>query len=100
MLECAGSIPPGSFGRGYYNMHGDSPISGHIKAENCQTIAFVSRPFMGRESRSIQFFNAAGEAMFKLFVRRDESKALKPEQVARFESLRKRMVSENNARGA
>lgn len=100
VLECAGPIPPGSFGRGYYNMHGDSPISGHIKAENCQTIAFVSRPFMGRESRSIQFFNAAGEAMFKIFVRRDESKALKPEQVARFDSLRKRMASENNARGA
>ena len=30
-------------------------------------------PFMGRASRSIQFFNAAGEAMFKIFVRRDKA---------------------------
>ena len=38
VLECAGKVPPGSFGRGYYNMHGDSPIGGHIPADRCQTI--------------------------------------------------------------
>src|SRR5689334_21242112 len=57
VLECEGPIPQGSVGRGYFNLHGDSPIGGHIKAENCASIAFVMRPFMGRESRSIQFFN-------------------------------------------
>jgi putative heme utilization carrier protein HutX len=71
VLECAGTIPPGSFGRGYFNIHGDSPISGHIKADACTHIAFVSRPFMGRPFCSLQFFNGAGEAMFKVFVRRD-----------------------------
>ncbi len=71
VLECKGALPPGSFARGYYNIHGDSPIGGHIRADNCRAIAFVSRPFMGRASCSIQFFNAAGEAMFKIFVRRD-----------------------------
>ncbi len=76
VLECAGKIPPGSFARGYFNLHGDSPIGGHIKAENCADIAFVSRPFMGRPSRSLQFFNAAGEAMFKVFVRRDKERNL------------------------
>ena len=30
VLECAGTLPPGSFGHGYFNMHGDSPIGGHI----------------------------------------------------------------------
>ncbi len=29
VLECAGKIPPGSFARGYFNIHGDSPIGGH-----------------------------------------------------------------------
>jgi Haem utilisation ChuX/HutX len=29
VLECAGKIPPGSFCRGYFNIHGDSPIGGH-----------------------------------------------------------------------
>jgi putative heme utilization carrier protein HutX len=90
VLECAGSIPHGSFARGYYNLHGDSPIGGHLKAENCRHIAFVSRPFMGRPSRSLQFFNASGEAMFKVFVRRDQERSLLPAQVERFDALRQR----------
>jgi putative heme utilization carrier protein HutX len=88
VLECAGPLPPGSFARGYFNLHGDDPIGGHIPADRCQTIAFVARPFMGRPSRSIQFFNAGGEAMFKIFVRRNEARDLLPEQVAKFEALR------------
>jgi putative heme utilization carrier protein HutX len=93
VLECAGRIPPGSFARGYYNIHGDSPIGGHIKAENCEAIAFVSRPFMGRASRSIQFFNKNGEAMFKIFVRRDEKREMLAEQVALFDALRQASAS-------
>lgn len=90
VLECEGPIPPGQLGRGYFNLHGDSPIGGHIKAENCRDIAFVSRPFMGRLSCSIQFFNGSGDAMFKIFVRRDEKRDLVSEQVERFNSLRAR----------
>jgi Haem utilisation ChuX/HutX len=48
VLECAGPLPPGTNDRGYYNVHGDSFIGGHIRADNCQAIAFASRPFMGR----------------------------------------------------
>jgi heme iron utilization protein len=92
VLECAGRVPPGSFGRGYFNIHGDSPISGHIKADNCAHIAFVTRPFMGRPSRSLQFFNGVGEPMFKIFVRRDTERNLLPEQVARFDALRARLA--------
>ncbi len=88
VLECEGPIPPGTFGRGYFNLHGDSPIGGHIKAENCKNIVFVMRPFMGRESRSIQFFNATGEAIFKIFVRRDEARELVGEQVKLFDELK------------
>jgi putative heme utilization carrier protein HutX len=94
VLECAGSLPRGSFGRGYFNLHGDSPIGGHIKADNCAHIAFVSRPFMGRPSRSLQFFNAAGEAMFKIFVRRDKERNLLGHQVERFDMLRRRLAGE------
>lgn len=93
VLECEGPIPPGSIGRGYFNLHGDSPIGGHIKAENCTAIAFVMRPFMGRESRSIQFFNAAGEAIFKIFVRRDEKRELIADQVKLFDELRMRFLA-------
>lgn len=93
VLECEGPIPPGSVGRGYFNLHGDSPIGGHIKLENCKSIAFVMRPFMGRESRSIQFFNAAGEAMFKIFVRRDEQRELIGEQLKLFDALKAELTS-------
>ena len=93
VLECAGKIPPGTFSRGYFNLHGDSPIGGHLKAENCTHIVFVSRPFMGRPSRSLQFFNGAGEAMFKIFVRRDDKRELLPEQLARFDALREALAA-------
>ena len=93
VLECAGRVPPGTFARGYLNLHGDSPIGGHIKAESCAHIAFVMRPFMGRPSRSLQFFNGAGEAMFKIFVRRDSERNLIAEQVARFDALRRQLAA-------
>ncbi len=90
VLECEGSLPVGSFGHGYYNIHGDSPIGGHIKAGNCRAIYLVDRKFHGRRSCSVQFFNRAGEAMFKVFVRRDQARELLPDQLARFEALKTR----------
>jgi putative heme utilization carrier protein HutX len=87
VLECRGAVPPGEFGRGYFNLHGDSPIGGHIKAERCEAIAFVRRPFMGRDSCSIQFFDGDGNAMFKVFVRRLADRGLDPAQVDKFEAL-------------
>ena len=88
VLEAEGSLPVGSFGHGYYNIHGDSPIGGHIKAGNCTAIYLVDRAFHGRRSCSVQFFNGSGEAMFKVFVRRDAERNLRPEQLARFEALK------------
>jgi putative heme utilization carrier protein HutX len=89
VLECTGSLPAGSFGHGYFNIHGDSPIGGHIKADNCKAIAFIARGAK-RVAMSIQFYNAAGDAMFKIFVRRDAARELVPDQVAKFEGLRAR----------
>lgn len=89
VLECTGRLPVGSFAHGYFNIHGDSPIGGHIKADNCKSVAFVVRG-LKRVGMSIQFYNAAGEAMFKIFVRRDDKRELVPEQVARFDALRAR----------
>jgi putative heme utilization carrier protein HutX len=91
VIEVRGPLPVGTDGHGWYNIHGDSPIGGHIKYENCAGIAFVARPFMGRQSRSVQFFNADGGAMFKVFVRRDAERNLLPEQVERFDALRQRL---------
>jgi len=89
VLECTGSLPAGSFAHGYYNIHGDSPIGGHIKAENCKAVAFVVRG-LKRVGMSVQFYNAAGESMFKIFVRRDKLRELVLEQARMFEALRAR----------
>lgn len=92
VLECEGALPPGTSSHGYFNIHGDSPIGGHLKASNCARIVFVDRVFHGRRSCSVQFLNAAGAAMFKVFVRRDKQRELLTEQVALFEALRKASV--------
>lgn len=92
VLECSGTLPPGTFAHGYFNIHGDSPIGGHIKADNCKAIAFVVRG-LKRVGMSVQFYNAAGEAVFKIFVRRDANRELIPEQVKMFEALRARFTA-------
>ena len=88
VLECEGALPVGSFGHGYYNIHGDSPIGGHIKASNCTAIYLVDRQLPSRRVCSVQFFNGAGEVMFKVFVRRDAQRVLLADQLERFEALK------------
>ena len=88
VFETKAALPPGSEGRGWFNIHGDSPLGGHLRADRCAAIAFIDRPFFGRRSCSVWFLNGDGGAMFKVFVGRDEKRALLPDQVARFESLR------------
>jgi putative heme utilization carrier protein HutX len=88
VLEVNGALVEGSEGHGWFNIHGDSPIGGHIRKDRCVSIAFVDRGFHGRRSCSVWFLNGDGKAMFKVFVRRDKERALIEEQVARFETLR------------
>ncbi len=87
ILEVEGPLPKGKLGHGFYNLSGGSALSGHLRASNCKSILFLRRPFMGTETLSIQFFNAEGEAMFKIFVGRDEERCLKTDQIERFGKL-------------
>jgi heme iron utilization protein len=88
VFECEGSIPAGTVGHGYFNIHGETPIGGHLRMERCRSIYFIDRPFFGKRSCSVQFVNQEGGVMFKIFVGRHEDRALRPDQVARFEALR------------
>lgn len=90
VLEASGSLPIGSEGHGWFNIHGDSPIGGHIRKDNCAGITFVDRAFHGRRSCSVWFMNAKGAAMFKVFVKRDAARELVGEQLVKFETLRDR----------
>ncbi|PJI42836.1 MAG: heme utilization cystosolic carrier protein HutX [Rhizobium sp.] len=93
VLEVEGALPEGSEGHGWFNIHGDSPIGGHIRKDRCTSIAFVDRGFHGRRSCSVWFMNEDGRAMFKIFVRRDADKALLADQLLRFEALREAMAT-------
>ncbi|MBZ6077117.1 heme utilization cystosolic carrier protein HutX [Microvirga puerhi] len=88
VFECKGRVPPGAQGRGSFNLHGDSPISGHLRMERCRFIYFIDRLFFGKRSCSVQFVNEEGGVMFKIFVGRNEDRSLKADQLARFEALR------------
>jgi heme iron utilization protein len=88
VIEFVGSLPPGKMGHGMYNLQGSKPgMSGHLRPERCKSIYFVRRPFMGMETLSVQFFNPAGEAIFKIYVGRDKDRQLRTDQVDRFAAL-------------
>jgi putative heme utilization carrier protein HutX len=87
IMEFGGPIPAGQVSRGYYNVPGSRGFHGHLRHDRCAGIAFVERPFMGRASASILFFNADGAIMFKVFVGRDENRNLKPDQLEAFRAL-------------
>lgn len=87
VLECPGELPKGSFGHGMFNFSSGGPFTGHLRATNCSSIAFLKRPFFGSISASVVFLNRDGGAMFKIFVGRDEARALKQDQLARFDAL-------------
>lgn len=87
IVEFEGPLPGGRSGHGFYNLNGGRGLTGHLRATNCRSIVFLRRPFMGMDTMSVQFFNAEGDAMFKIFVGRDESRRLKVDQVERFAQL-------------
>lgn len=90
ILEAKGALPEGRVAQGFFNLHG-KPIGGHIRAGACAQVAFVARPLFGMDTRSVQFLDARGGCLFKIYLGRDASRALIPAQVAAFEALRDRL---------
>jgi putative heme utilization carrier protein HutX len=91
VMEFTGPVPPGSVAQGYYNLAGRTGFHGHLRHERCGGIAFVERPFFGRPSASIVFFNLEGGVMFKIFVGRDDKRELIPAQLSAFRALADRV---------
>jgi len=87
IFEVTGSIPAGEVGRGYFNLMQPKGLHGHLRHERCGGVAFVERPFMGKSSAFVAFLNVDGGVMFKVFVGRDENRALKRDQLDRFHAL-------------
>lgn len=87
IFEFTGGIPAGEIGRGYFNLMQPKGLHGHFRHERCAAIAFVERPFMGKTSAFVAFVNVDGGIMYKVFVGRDETRALRADQLARFRQL-------------
>lgn len=92
IFEFTGSIPAGEVGRGYFNLMQPKGLHGHLRHERCGAIAFVERPFMGKSSAFMAFINVDGGIMFKVFVGRDETRALRGDQLQRFRALGERIA--------
>ncbi|MCP3472772.1 heme utilization cystosolic carrier protein HutX [Bradyrhizobium sp. CCGUVB1N3] len=91
IFEFTGAVPAGEVGRGYFNLMQPKGLHGHLRHTRCAAIAFVERPFMGKTSAFIAFVNVDGSIMFKVFVGRDETRALRADQLARFRQLAERI---------
>lgn len=92
IFEFTGAVPAGEVGRGYFNLMQPKGLHGHLRHERCASIAFVERPFMGKSSAFIAFVNVDGGIMFKLFVGRDETRALRGDQLQRFQALTEKIA--------
>lgn len=87
ILEFTGELPTGFHRHGYFNLRGRKGLSGHIKAEHCVHIALTERKFMAMDTASIIFINQAGQAMFKIFLGRDDHRQLITSQLDAFRAL-------------
>lgn len=94
VLEVKGTIPPGAYGHGYFNLHSEEGIGGHLKLDDLHAIGFLSMPFMSLESLSIHFFNAKGAVKFSVYAGR-EQRAILPAIRESFARLREAACKEN-----
>jgi len=93
IFEFTGAIPAGEVGPGYFNLMQPKGLHGHFRHERCGGVAFVERPFMGKSSAFVAFLNVDGGIMFKVFVGRDETRALRGDQLQRFQALADKIAS-------
>ena len=93
IFETTAPLSPGKLGHGYYNLTETKGLHGHLRHERCGGIAFVERPFMGKSSAFVAFLNVDGGVMFKVFVGRDETRALKQDQLERFRALASKIAA-------
>jgi len=93
VLEVKGAIPSGSHGHGYFNLKGETGIGGHLKVDDLDCICFLSMPFMGLESHSVQFFNTSGDVKFAIYAGR-EGHTLIPSVCESFSRLRGEVCKE------
>ncbi len=93
VMEVKGRLPKGRRGHGMFNLHdADNPLGGHVFIERLGAVCFLSKPFFGLESHSVQFYDTDGAAMFAVYAGR-EGRALIPAVREAFLALRDRVCA-------
>lgn len=67
-----------------------SPLGGHLFVKELASIWFVSKPFFGKESHSVQFFDITGKQMFAIYLGRDEKREIILQVKQGYDALRGR----------
>ncbi|MBQ3892245.1 MAG: heme utilization cystosolic carrier protein HutX [Desulfovibrio sp.] len=67
-MKFSGNIPEGRMINGIYHFSGTDPFGGHVRLDSLGAICFLTLPFMGKETCSVQFFDREGHAMFAVHV--------------------------------
>lgn len=94
IFEMVGHFPKGGEKFGYYNLSDRrTPLKGHLKLDNVAAIALVSKPFHGVPTRSVVFLSQTGRTLFKVYLRRDKEQNFLPEQLDKFEALKKLAIA-------
>ena len=77
VFEIAAKLSKGKRAQGYYNiLSKDAVVGGHLNYENVAAAAFMTMPFMGRESLSVQFFDNDGKCSFSVYAGRENHKII------------------------
>lgn len=96
IFEIEGRFPLGKEGYGYFNLNMNREpniaLYGHLKLEQVNTIALISKPFRGKESYAIAFITENEEVLFKIYLGRDEQRQLLSHQVERFHQLKNKEI--------
>jgi putative heme utilization carrier protein HutX len=93
VVEVKGRLPKGRRGHGMFNLHdAENPLGGHVFVERLGAVCFLSKPFFGLESHSVQFYDTDGAAMFAVYAGR-EGRALIPAVREAFLALRDRVCA-------
>ncbi len=67
-MKFTGRIPEGRMAGGVYHFSGPDALGGHVRPDSLAAICFLTLPFMGRETCSVQFFGKDGKTMFAVHV--------------------------------
>ena len=101
VFEFKGPFPPGSVGRGYFNLQGTRPgFEGHLKLAAIDHIGFQDRPHAGRMAHALTFNDAQGQTLFKVFLGRDADGEIWPQQLAAYAALRSSLATAPDASDA